>query len=40
MELLASDEGAEVSIALGHALDEDLAGLVFYPGGKVEVTLV
>ena len=29
-----------MSTALGYALDRDFAGLVVYPGGKLEVTLV
>ena len=33
-------KGAEVSIVPGHAIDKDFVGLVIYPGGKVEVTLV
>jgi len=43
LELLPSNEGADVSrcfVLLSHALDEDFAGLVVYPGGKVEVTPV
>jgi len=29
-----------MSIVLGHAIDKDFVGLVVYPGGKVEMTLV